>query len=708
MHKESMKISSDIPIENPKDDKLGYAPFAKNLAESLQKNDIPDGIVVGIYGKWGTGKSTLLSFIETNLNEITKENEIIIIRFNPWWYSGENALLNAFFSQLYSKFRTWKKVGRSLSKNILSLSEILAKLPSPEIKIANAFFKRIFNTNLDKLKKEIEDLLKKEKKKIYVFIDDIDRLVSEEIRQLFMLIKSVADFPYTTYILAFDKDVVSKSLSETLKVDGYSYIEKIVQMPFELPKPEETSIYDMLFERINYIFKDIPKNEVDTVYFGNLFHDGIKYYINTPRDVVRITNSISISYNSVRGEVNYCDFIAIECLRVFEPKIYDFIKENPDIFSGTMRDGFTGDWEKKTFSKSLDSLIDLFSEDKRERLKTFLKRIFPKLESFWGNTHYGYDWLSNWRKAKRICSPDLFSIYFTLSIPSFAISSNEFDFLNREFSESELLERITHLSKIHLPNGKTKLSKFLDRLLDYIDDLDYLKQKTIINFIFNYADNFLFKEDSHQYFSDDFGNDVRFGRIFFRTMRKIEKSERFDALKNSFERGSSINTIFRETITLGQQHGKYEAKKDPNKDCVVSLAEQEELEKIALNRLRQIVDEGKFVLNSDSIYLINKWNLWSNNNEGTNWLEKYIESDDNLLLLLKSLRWESFSQSFDDRVGRKHIDFNCEWLAKILYLEKIKVRVTTIDLDKLEEEDKEIIELFTKKCIKKIKDDDED
>ncbi|MGE5810701.1 MAG: P-loop NTPase fold protein [Ignavibacteria bacterium] len=45
-------------------------------------------------------------------------------------------------------------------------------------------------------------------------------LISEEIRQLFMLIKSIADFPFTTYILAFDKDVVSKSLTETFKVDG--------------------------------------------------------------------------------------------------------------------------------------------------------------------------------------------------------------------------------------------------------------------------------------------------------------------------------------------------------------------------------------------------------------------------------------------------------------------------------------------------------
>ena len=119
-----MNISSDTPIKNPKDDKLGYAIFAKNLAESLQKADIPDGIVVGIYGKWGTGKSTLLHFIEAYLKDITKEDEIIIIHFNPWWYSGENALLNAFFSQLYSKFKSWKKVGRGLSKNMRNGAKI--------------------------------------------------------------------------------------------------------------------------------------------------------------------------------------------------------------------------------------------------------------------------------------------------------------------------------------------------------------------------------------------------------------------------------------------------------------------------------------------------------------------------------------------------------------------------------------------------------
>ncbi|MGE5810702.1 MAG: P-loop NTPase fold protein [Ignavibacteria bacterium] len=40
-------------MTNPKDDKLGYRPFAENLAKSLQINNIAEGIVVGIYGKWG-------------------------------------------------------------------------------------------------------------------------------------------------------------------------------------------------------------------------------------------------------------------------------------------------------------------------------------------------------------------------------------------------------------------------------------------------------------------------------------------------------------------------------------------------------------------------------------------------------------------------------------------------------------------------------
>ena len=69
--------------------------------------------------------------------------------------------------------------------------------------------------DIEKLKNEISATLRGQPKRILVMIDDIDRLTSEEIRQVFRAVKSVGDFPNVTYLLAVpDKQVVARSLGD--------------------------------------------------------------------------------------------------------------------------------------------------------------------------------------------------------------------------------------------------------------------------------------------------------------------------------------------------------------------------------------------------------------------------------------------------------------------------------------------------------------
>jgi len=81
-------ISPDMPCKgnNPEEeDLLGYYPFAETLTEGIYNCQSADGLVVALYGPWGTGKSTLLNFVEHALTK--KEKHITIVRFNPWWFS---------------------------------------------------------------------------------------------------------------------------------------------------------------------------------------------------------------------------------------------------------------------------------------------------------------------------------------------------------------------------------------------------------------------------------------------------------------------------------------------------------------------------------------------------------------------------------------------------------------------------------------------
>ena len=188
--------------------------------------------------------------------------------------------------------------------------------------------------NVIKLKMEIAEELKKHPQRIFVTVDDIDRLNPEEIRQLFGVIKSVADFPNVVYLLTFDKKVVIEALRESQGISGENYLEKIVQFPFELPLPDRSSLYRLLFARLETIMAGTPEGLFDQTYWGNVFMRGIEHFISTPRKINLLTNTLSVTYPAVQGEVNPVDFIGIETLRIFCPEAYNMIRTYPEKFTG--------------------------------------------------------------------------------------------------------------------------------------------------------------------------------------------------------------------------------------------------------------------------------------------------------------------------------------------------------------------------------------
>ena len=318
-------LLADKPIVDPEHDRLGYATFARHLAESICKMAPPEGLVVAIYGPWGSGKTSLLNLVVHYLQEKPESEQPIIVRFNPWWFSGHEDLTKRFFAQLQAVLSK-SEVMEKLRKKLAIFAELISEAPIPYASIAKTVADLLEDKDVFELKTDITKALKEQQKRIWVIIDDIDRLTSDEIRQLFRLIKAVADFPNIVYLLAFDREVVVKAVEQMQDSSGEAYLEKIVQVPFELPLPDKTSLRKLLFERLQAILADIPDELFDQTYWGNVYLDGIEHFITTPRDIIRLTNTLSVTYPAVKGEVNPVDFIAVETLRVFCPLAYDIIR----------------------------------------------------------------------------------------------------------------------------------------------------------------------------------------------------------------------------------------------------------------------------------------------------------------------------------------------------------------------------------------------
>ena len=74
-------------------DQLHRRPFARNIYNFIASSNIEEALRVGIYGRWGEGKTTVLSFIK----EYAKEGHHEVVWFNPWNVQD----LTHLFSELY-------------------------------------------------------------------------------------------------------------------------------------------------------------------------------------------------------------------------------------------------------------------------------------------------------------------------------------------------------------------------------------------------------------------------------------------------------------------------------------------------------------------------------------------------------------------------------------------------------------------------------
>ena len=256
-------ISSDLPIYKSSEDIFNRSPFAESLAQTIVKYSDSSSFTIGLYGPWGSGKTSLLNMIVESVE--AADSNTIILRFNPWLCSEPKQLVTQFFKQLSSAIKlrktasdlVWKLIDQygdffAVASNVSVIGSLIAAGGKALSKEAEEQIERR-SDNLQLQKDRIIKRMEEEQLRILVLIDDIDRLSEEEIISVFQLVKSLADFPNMIYVLAFDYSVVVSALSKVQHGNGKEYLEKIVQVPFEIPAPDMETIYDSLLSKLNSI-----------------------------------------------------------------------------------------------------------------------------------------------------------------------------------------------------------------------------------------------------------------------------------------------------------------------------------------------------------------------------------------------------------------------------------------------------------------------
>lgn len=676
------ELSSDRPSTNPAQDLFGHAPFARTLAKAISGYRSSDGIVLALYGPWGSGKSTVLAYVEHELEQGPETERPVVVSFNPWWFSGQENLAKAFLGQLQAvlpaKHAGFKALGNKLAEfsgalgGAADLAGAAFGIPLGGKAIeAGAKLLATKPKDVPGLKKALSDLLLEEKKRVLVVIDDIDRLSTDEVRQLFTVIKALGDFPYVTYLLAFDRDVAATAISEQTGLPGDRYLEKIIQVPFELPKVDQSMLLQALFVRLDVVMAPTPEGRFDSHYWTNVFYSGLHRLFTVPRDIVRLTNALSVTYPAVVGEVNPVDFIAIECLRVFLPVVYDAIRTSSDEFTGYQA---PLDERKKQHAAAFhEGWIDKIPETLRSSTKELVQTLFPKLESVWSNMHYSGSSLQQWRRELRVCVPDVFSAYFRLSLPEGAVSRSELDsLLQLVKDQTAFAEALRTASVQKTPTGVSKVRGLLERFMDHVaDECIVGHTQSVISALLGMGDELLLSADRVRG-SFDFGNESRVTRIVYHLLKKAAPEQRTPLLLQAIEHGQALRCA---QYLIGSLVGEVEKAAKGEGESLFSDADVEQLKKLWRRRVEGLSQQAQFIEHPALAALLSGWRHLGGEEETKAWWQLASETDKGLLRLIAAFASESTSQTFGEYAVRVHLRVNPKGLAFYGDVDEMAARV---------------------------------
>lgn len=328
------KLHSDSTTSK---DSLGRKELAKGIARTLihAKPAGNESIVFGLNGRWGSGKSTLLHFIEEEIKEIhsnNKDEKYVIFQFNPWMFSGQEQLIWSFYRSLIKEIKNpggglrkyASQIGELLEDSILD--KIISDSPfSKQVKQGKQMISHLLKEGtLEDIRRKLNEILVKEKIRMYVVMDDLDRLMPNEIIQIFQLVKLSANFKNTVFLLAYDKEIIVNAVEQTFKNNGERYLSKIVQIDYTVPEMLEEDIERIFFEQLENFFDDfnipfINESKGLKKYWSQY---GLKNYFLTLRDVYRYINGLAFRLPVVWEYVNITHFLLLEAIRVFDHEGY--------------------------------------------------------------------------------------------------------------------------------------------------------------------------------------------------------------------------------------------------------------------------------------------------------------------------------------------------------------------------------------------------
>jgi len=397
-------LLTDNPKEERADDEFGFGLYVDFLGESINPiDDLP--FTVGIFGEWGTGKTTLMKFLE----KWFVEKEIKTLWLNPWKYDKKEelwaALIRTILIEIGGRDQSLKKqVGKLLRE--MSFVAIKSGISYISGGLITGSIER-FRENLAEAKKseheflhnfdnEFKKLIEKyvgKKEKLIIFIDDLDRCKPENAITVLEALKLYLDNKQCVFILGIDRIIIEKGIKaiygDKVDISGREYLDKIIQLPFYIPpiqyeklnkslKSKLTRYYSKnIWALINYGFGGNPRKAKRFVNSYYLVKKALKSRTLGEQYSDRISDDELNKFNNYPEKDRYFFLAKILIIQMIYPDFYDFLVYDSQGL--------------ELYEKFIDTegiiVVDKEPRNKRQELEPYLKN--RDLKKFMENTHCG-------------------------------------------------------------------------------------------------------------------------------------------------------------------------------------------------------------------------------------------------------------------------------------------------------------------------------
>ncbi|MWD26877.1 NTPase KAP [Aquicoccus sp. SCR17] len=525
----AIELDSDRALEDETGDRFGFVGMAKRLAPSLIEASKGDGMVVGLEGRWGSGKTSLLNFLREELTAAESES-IHTITVAPW-LNGDSATLvmsllgpiaevlenreakKSATKGIRGKFSRKRAndvaglislYGQKTARTLVPLASLAgyfvpgAQAAAGALKASGDALEQFSSkeTTPSELKRAIAEKIEELNVGFVVILDDLDRLEPEQAVEVVRLVRSVADFPRVAYLMCYDREVLAQALKEGLKVqDGDLFLQKIVQLTFSIPLPEPFDLRTQFRNEAENIFAEVtgepPVGELLEDLASAVDREGMG--LSTPREVKLALNGIRFVYPSVAEDVYFSDFCRLHLIKTTNFKLYRWLEEYLAIRSILVTgDGTITKDSKLTFGTALKELLPS-EEIGASRSIWALNQFIPGIRANEDASERVFSEVSlkeagDAIELKRLGSPLHYRYYFALTGPKSVMSDDDFNQL-LEFARSDLPSlrvRLDHYARDLRQSGRTWFEHILDRLDDsFVAKLD---EETVAGIVLGMSD----------------------------------------------------------------------------------------------------------------------------------------------------------------------------------------------------------------------------